>query len=90
MKENSFQRNVTTGNTEVTKKSLIAKNLNDVFINIVPKPAFIIPNSTKTFQTFLPKIINTVLNGTELTEKEFPNAFQSLKNDKSPGLENYM
>ena len=38
------------------------------------------------FQTFLPDI-NTVLNGTELTEKEFINAYQSSKNGKSPGFD---
>ena len=37
-------------------------------------------------QTFLPEI-NTVLNGTELTDKKFLDAFQSLKNDKSPGFD---
>ena len=51
-----------------------------------PKLASVNLNSTKTFQTFLPEI-NTVLNGTKLTAKEFLDAFQSLKNDKSPGFD---
>ena len=54
---------------------------NDSFVNTDPKLASVIPDSTKTFQTFLPEI-NTVLNGTELTEKKFLKAFQSLKNAK--------
>ena len=58
----------------ITKKSLIAKHFNDFFVNIGPKHAFVILHSTKTFQTFLSEI-NTVLNGTELTEKEFLNVF---------------
>ena len=61
-------------------------NLNDFFVYIGPKLASVIPSSAKTFQTFLPEI-NTVQNGTELIEKESVYAFQSLKNDKSPGLE---
>ena len=64
--------------TEITEKSLISKNLNDFLVNIGPKFASVIPNSTKTFQTFEPEI-NAVLNGIELTEKEFLIAFQSLK-----------
>ena len=54
-------------------------NLNDFFVYIGPKLASVIPS-------FLPEI-NTVQNGTELIEKESVYAFQSLKNDKSPGLE---
>ena len=68
VKEKSFPRNLTIGDTRITEKSLTGKNLNDFFVNMGPKLASIIPNSTKTFQTFLPEI-NTVLNVTELTEK---------------------
>ena len=71
--------------TKITEKSLIAKNLNDFFVNVRPKLASVIPNSTKTFRTFLPEI-NTFLNGTELIEKEFLDAFQFVKSDKSPGF----
>ena len=45
--ENSFPRNLTIGDTEVTEKPLIAKNLNDFFVNIGPKLASVIPDSTK-------------------------------------------
>ena len=83
VKENIFPRNLTIDNSKVTEKLLIAKNLNDFFVNISLKLAPVISNITKTFHTFLPEI-NTVLNGTELTKKEFLHAFQSLKNDKSP------
>ena len=72
VKENSFSRNLTIGD--------------NFFVNISPKLASVIPNSTKTFQTFLPET-NTVLNGTELTEKEFLDALQCSKNDKSPGFD---
>ena len=58
-------------NTKITEKSLIGKNPNDFFVNIGPKPTSYIPNSAKNFQTFLPEL-NTVLNGTELTEKRVP------------------
>ena len=63
VKENSFPRNLTIDDAKITEKSFIAKNLNDLFVNRSPKLTSIIPNSTKTFQTFLPEI-NTVLNGT--------------------------
>ena len=86
IKENSFPRNLAIGDTKVIEKLLIAKNLNDFCVNIGPKLASVIPNSTKAFQTFLLDI-NTVLNGTELIEKDFLDAFQSLKNDKSPGFD---
>ena len=89
VKENSFPRNPTTGNTKITEKSLIAKNLNEFFVNICPKLASVIPNSTKAFQTFLTES-NRVLNGTELIRKEFLNVFQSLKNDKVQALTNYL
>ena len=46
--------------------------------NIGLKLESVIPNSTKTFQTFL-REINIVLNSTELTEKEFLDAFQPFK-----------
>ena len=45
--KNSFPRNLTIGDTEVTEKPLIAKNLNDFFVNIGPKLASVIPGSTK-------------------------------------------
>ena len=73
VKENNFPRYLKIGDTEIIEKSLTAKNLNGFLVNIDPKPASVIPNSRKTFQTFLLEII-TVLNGTELTEKEFLNA----------------
>ena len=63
VKENNFPKNLTIDDTKITEKSFIAKNRNDLFVNISPKLASIIPNSIKTFQTFLPEI-NTVLNGT--------------------------
>ena len=44
--ENSFPRNLTIGDTEITEKPLIAKNLNDFFFNIGPKLASVIPGST--------------------------------------------
>ena len=34
VKENSFPQNLTIGDTEITKKSLIANNLNNFFVNI--------------------------------------------------------
>ena len=86
VKEKCFPRNLTIGDTKITERSLIAKNLNDFFVYIGPKLASVIPSSAKTFQTFLSEI-NTVQNGAELTEKESVYAFQPLKNDKSPGFD---
>ena len=43
--------------TKITEKSLIAKNLNDFFVNVRPKLASAIPNSTKTFRTFYQRLI---------------------------------
>ena len=83
-KRKRFPRSLTIGDTKITKRLLIAKILNDFFVNISPKPASVIPNSTKMFQTFLPEI-NTVLNGTELTENKFVDSFRSFKNDKRSG-----
>ena len=50
------------------------------------KLASVIPKDTKTFQTLLPEI-KMILNGAELTEKEFLNAFHSLRYDASQGFE---
>ena len=62
VKENSYPRNLTIGETDITEKSLTAQNLNDFFVNIVPKFASVIPNVSHLFGE-----TNTVLNGTELT-----------------------
>ena len=86
VKENSLPRKLTIGDAKMTKKSFIAKNLKDFLVNISGGLESAIRNSEKTFQSFSPEII-TVLNGTELTEEEFLNAFHSIKNDKSPGFD---
>ena len=86
VKENSLPRKLTIGDAKMTKKSFIAKNLKDFLVNISGGLESVIRNSEKTFQSFSPEII-TVLNGTELTEEEFLNAFHSIKNDKSPGFD---
>ena len=78
VQENSFPRNLTIGDTKITEKSLIAKNLNDFFVNI-DRPETCVRYSKQyknVSNLFLPEI-NTVLNRTELTEKEFVDAFQS-------------
>ena len=48
-----------------------------------------VSNKIKTFQNFLPEI-NTVLNGANLTDKEFLDAFQSLEMIKLQALSTYM
>ena len=55
VKESSFPRNLTIVDTEITEKSLVAKNLNDFFILIY------VQTLSPSFQTFSPEI-NTVLN----------------------------
>ena len=89
VKESSSPRNLTIGDTKITEKSLIAKHLKNFFVNIGSKLASVVPNKQKTFQTFLPEI-NTVLNGTDLTEKELLDAFQSVKIIKVQALSTYM
>ena len=85
-KTKKFHKNLTINDTKINKKSLIIKNLNDFFVNTGQNLGSINRNSIKTFQTFLPEA-NTVLNVTKLTEKKFLNSFQSLKNDKSLGID---
>ena len=84
-----FSRNLTIGNTKITEKSLIAKYLKNFFVNRGSKLATVVSNKIKTFQTFLPEI-NAVLNGANLTGKEFLNAFQSLEMIKLQALSTYM
>ena len=78
VKENSFPRNIIIGDTKITNKSSIAKNLNDFFVNIGHKLASVIPNSSKTFQTFLPEI-NTILNGSRINRERISRCISVFK-----------
>ena len=84
-----FSRNLTIGNTKITGKSLIGKYLKNFFVNRGSKLATAVSNKIKTFQTFLPEI-NAVLNGANLTDKEFLDAFQSLEMIKLQALSTNM
>ena len=79
--ENSFPRYLMIGDIDITEKSLMAKNLNNLFVNAGLKSVSVILSSRKTFQTFLSGT-NTVLNGAELTEKRIPKYNLVFKNDK--------
>ena len=58
VKESSFPRNLTIGDTKITEKSLVAKNLNDFFILIYAQtlpPSF--QTVQKPFKLFHQKLI---------------------------------
>ena len=71
---------------EILDKAVIADQFNKFFVNIGPKLASIIPESSKTFQSYLNKC-NSVMDNTEISLKELLVAFSSLKSNKSAGYD---
>ena len=86
MKKNYLPRSLIVNNKTIYDKKLIAENFNDFFVNIGPKLAAKIEPATQNFNTYLHDY-NQILLESELTDKEFENAFFSLKINKSAGYD---
>ena len=70
----------------ITEETEIASEFNKFFTEIGPSLANKIPNSNKSFETFLEKA-NTTMQTASLTINELKDAFFSLKINKSPGAD---
>ena len=73
---------------EITDKKIMAETCNKFYINIGSNLTDKIPPSSTNFEFYLPNI-TTVLSDKPLAEKEFKDAFFSLKTNKSPGYDNF-
>ena len=65
---------------------MIAGQFNKFFVNIGPKLASIIPESSATFQSFLNEF-DSVMENTDISLKELFAEFSSLKSNKSAGYD---
>ena len=84
--DQTFPRKITMNKTEIFQKEKIANEFNNYFVNVGSNLAAKIPNSEKHFSNYINKSNNT-LNETNLTEKEFQDAFQSIKTNKASGFD---
>ena len=82
-----FPKRLDINKEEITGKNIIAETFNKFFINISSNLADKIPPSSTNFELYLPNI-TTALSDKPLSEKEFKDAFFTLKTSKSPGYDN--
>ena len=87
VQNDSFPKSLTIANKEITDKKSIVEKLNSFFVNTGKNLAAKIPHGTNNFELYLSNI-TTIFRENCLTEKEFKNAFFSLKTNKSPGYDN--
>ena len=82
-----FPKSLNINKEEITDKKIIADTFNKFFINVGSNLADKIPPSSTNFKSYLPNI-TTALSDKPLSEKEFKDAFFTLKTNKSPGYDN--
>ena len=82
-----FPKRLDINKEEITDKNIIAETFNKFFIKIGFNLADKIPPSSTNFELYLPNI-TTALSDKPLSEKEFKDAFFTLKTVKSPGYDN--
>ena len=84
--QRNLPKHFAINNKKITVKTEIANTFNEFFANVGPKLAEKILDTNKKFESYIP-VIDTSLLYTDLTEKEFETAFNSLKKDKAPGFD---
>ena len=84
--QRNLPKQLAINNKKITDKTEIANTFNEFFANVGPKLAEKILDTNKKFESYIP-VIDTSLLHTDLTEKEFETAFNSLKKDKAPGFD---
>ena len=67
-------------------KKTIANSFNDYFVNVGPKLACEIPQSQRSFETYL-KESDCSFEDVTLSDEEIKTAFFSIKGGKSPGFD---
>ena len=87
VQNDSFPKSLVIANEEIIDKKSKAEKFNSFIVNSSTNLAAKIPYSTTNFESYLPNI-TTIFRENCLTEKEFKNAFFSLKTSKSPGYDN--
>ena len=84
-----FQKSLNINKEEITDKNVIGETFNKFFINVGSNVADKIPPSSTNFQSYLLNI-TTVLSDKPLSEKEFKNAFFTLKTNRSTSYNLYV
>ena len=82
----ALPRRIIINNQEIYDEKTIANNFNNFFTNIGPNLASKIQTTTNSFKRYL-KTNNSILGNSFLTDKEFEEAYFSLKINKSPGYD---
>ncbi|XP_065665414.1 uncharacterized protein LOC136086848 [Hydra vulgaris] len=70
----------------ISNKETIVEKLNDYFLEVGPKLADKIPKNTTNFESYI-KPTNISMKEVNLNTSEVRNAFNSLKNNKSVGID---
>ena len=81
-----FSQKLIIDKVEITDTKTITETFNNFFVTIGPNLASKIPKSDTNFETDVRKS-NIKLHKNPLTEKEFLEAFKSLKINKSQGFD---
>ena len=84
-----FPKSLNINKEEITDKNVIGETFNKFFINVGSNVADKIPPSSTNFQSYLLNI-TTVLSDKPLSEKEFKNAFFTLKTNRSTSYNLYV
>ena len=82
-----FPKSLNINKEEITDKKIIAYTFNKFFINAGSNLADKVPTSSTNFKSYLPNIA-TALRDKPLLEKEFKDAYFTLKTNKSLGYDN--
>jgi len=84
--KNKFPKEISLNGKLISHNSEIATAFNEFFINIGSNLASKIPNSTKTFNSYL-NDTHEKMTESKLSRKELLTAFNSLKSNKSAGID---
>ena len=85
--KHKFPKSLNINKEEITDKKIVAETFNKFLVNIGSNLADKFPASSTNFESYLPNV-TTALSDKPLSEKEFKDAFFTLKTNKSPGYDN--
>ena len=85
--KHKFPKSLNINKEETTDKKIVAETFNKFLVNIGSNLADKFPASSTNFESYLPNV-TTALSDKPLSEKEFKDAFFTLKTNKSPGYDN--
>ena len=85
--KHKFPKSLNINKEEITDKKIVAETFNKFLVNIGSNLADKFPASSTNFESYLPNV-TTAVSDKPLSEKEFKDAFFTLKTNKSPGYDN--